>query len=112
MNITSEQVEQIPEIYRDFMLILKSIPDSRQSVVPINGLLLGNIFTSLRPRHHYEPSQIRAIADNLKKAGFVEEDGNGFFKPTSRGETLIEAISETLEPVSETVPDFPNLPGL
>ena len=53
------QVEQIPEIYRDFMLILKSIPDTRHSVLQINGLQLGEIFTYLRRRHHYEPSQVR-----------------------------------------------------
>ena len=111
MNITPEQVEQIPEIYRDFLLILKSIPDSRRSVMPINGLQLGEIFTTLRPKYHYEPSQIRSVADNLRNAGFLEENGLGFVKPTGRGEVLIEAIAETQEPVSKTVPDFPDLPG-
>src|ERR1700704_1690883 len=105
MSWTPEQIEQIPEVYRDFMLVLKPIPDSGQHVLRSNGIPLSKVFNALRLKYQYEPEQVRTLADNLKKAGFIEEDDLGFFKPTGRGEALIGAIVG----VQMSVPALPDL---
>jgi hypothetical protein len=106
MTWTAEQIEQIPEVYRDFMLVLKSIPDSRDSVLKITGIPLGRIYGALQMKYDYDFDQIRAVADTLKERGFVEVDSFGFFKPSGEGEALIRAIAE-VPGVPAGIPPFP-----
>ena len=74
MSWTPGQIEQIPEVYRDFMLVLKPIPDSGHHVSQIDGIPLSKVFNALRLKYQYEPEQVRTLAENLKRAGFIEED--------------------------------------
>ena len=111
MTWTTEQIEQIPEVYRDFMLVLKAIPDSRRAVVQISGIPLGKVFNALAPKYGYAPEHTRALADRLRKAGLIEEDRLGFLWPTGKGEALIEAIAATPEPEWEPI-EIPELPNL
>jgi hypothetical protein len=111
MTWTPEQIEQIPEPYRDFMLVLKAIPDSRQAVTQISGIPLGKVFNALAPKYEYAPRHIRALADQLGRAGLIEEDRLGFVWPTNKGEALIEAIAGTPEPELDLI-EIPELPNL
>ena len=107
MQWTMERIEQIPEIYRDFMLVLKAIPDSKNAALQITGLPLSKIFNALHMRWDYDPEQIRALADRLAAAHLVEVDHLGFVRPTAGGEQLIGVLAHAEEePV--TVPDFPS----
>src|SRR4051794_18467259 len=103
MTWTAEQIEQIPEVYRDFMLVLKAIPDSRHSVLKISGIPLGRIYSALQMKYDYDFDRFRAIADTLRAQGFVEVDSLGFFKPTGEGEALIRAIAG----MPAGIPPFP-----
>jgi hypothetical protein len=109
MSWTAEQIEKIPEAYRDFMIALKAVPDTRDEVLKINAIPLGRIFNFLRSKYAYEPEQVNALGENLRKAGFVDKDNLGFFWPTTKGEDLIEAISGQRRPLPATVPPLPDL---
>ena len=109
MTWTAEQIEKIPEVYRDFMLVLKPIPDSRDRALKFKRIALSKIFNALRLKYQYEPEQIGALADNLKRAGLVDLDGLGFVWPTEKGESLIEAIVAWQEPEPLTIPQLPDL---
>ncbi len=110
MEFTKEDVSQIPEPHRDFLQALWPIIDSRRTraVLRISGIPFSRLYGMLLERHGYEPSQARLVADDLKKAGLVEEDLHGFFTPTGRGEALLLAIREV--PVERgCVPVFPQI---
>jgi hypothetical protein len=109
MNWTKKQLDQVPEVYRDFMLILEPILDSKEPgrVLKVSGVHLGQIFNSLRLKYDYEPRAVREIADNLKKAGWIEEDEHGFVTPTAAGAGLIRALVRKREAVPSRVPPLP-----
>lgn len=109
MPWTREQIEQIPEVYRDFMVTLWPIIRSRQDVLRINGIPLGRVLTALSTRYDYNPEQIRKIADNLEAGGWVAEDKFGFFTPTAKGETLIKQLMNDQEVSAVEVPPLPKL---
>src|SRR5690348_789 len=110
MPWTREQIEKIPEVYRDFMMALKPVIDTRQSVMTIAAIPLGSVYNALLTRYDFGPQQVRQIADNLKRAGLIEEDRLSFLTPTGKGEALIEAIAGTEETITNGVPPFPDLP--
>ena len=106
---TPEQIEQIPAVYRDYMLILKQVPDTRSHVLQIGAIPSHHVFNALGPKYGYSPEEIRALTQNLKSANLIEEDQFGFVKPTTKGENLIEAIfgGSKYRPVSvPSLPDF------
>lgn len=111
MTWTAEQIEQIPEPYRDFMLVLTAIPVSPGAGVQISGIPLGKVFNALAPKYGYAPEHIRALADRLSRAGLIAIDPLGFIQPTGKGEALIEAIAATPEPELEPI-EIPELPIL
>ncbi|MEO6811783.1 MAG: hypothetical protein ABI353_21965 [Isosphaeraceae bacterium] len=107
MTPTREQIEQIPEVYREFLLVLKPIPDSRGAVLEINGIPLGKVFNALAPKYGYTPSHVRALAVELQKNGLINPvDALGFVTPTPKGEDLIAAIAGAREPEPITIPHF------
>ena len=111
MSWTKDQIEQIPDVYRDFMRTLWPIIRSRdpEEVLKITGITLGSILDFLSDRYDYDAWQIRKIADNLKVGGWIKEDKWGFFKPTPRGEQLLRQLKEMEEQPSVDVPPLPKL---
>lgn len=108
MNVTPDYVNKLPDVYRDFMLVLARVPESRNDTVRVAGLPLGVIFDALRfAGHPFEPKQVREMGDMLKKANWIEEDEFGFYKPTGPGEQLIDVIKGTLP--STEIPALPSL---
>jgi hypothetical protein len=110
MPWTSEQIEKIPSVYRDFMLALKPVLDTRQSVLTIAAIPLGSVYDALLTRYDLTAEQFRQLADNLRKAGLIDEDRLGFLTPTDKGEGLIDALAGKEEAASNGVPPFPDLP--
>jgi len=111
MTWTPEKLDTIPEVYRDFMMTLKPVLDSRDPrvVLRFTGIPFGQIYNGLTTRHDYEVEQVRELARNLEQAGFVQEDRLGFFTPTEAGEELIKAMAAEEEAGRARVPPFPKL---
>ncbi len=109
MTWTLEQLEQIPEVYRDFLIVLKPILDSKAPgvVLRINGIPFGMIYNALSNKHGYDVEQVRQVAQNLRRAGWIDEDKLGFFTPTAQGEDLIRTLSGTGGAVGQRVPPLP-----
>lgn len=109
MNWTLDKLQSVPEVYRDFMLILKPIIDSRKPdvILRIGGIPFGKFYDALATRYGYTAQQVEAVAENLRRQGLVEKDDLGFFKPTGAGEVLILALSDTAEALDSPVPPFP-----
>jgi hypothetical protein len=110
MTWTPEQLEQIPEVYRDFMTVLKPVLDSKAPgrVLKINGIHFGMLYEALSSRYDYDMEQVRQLAHNLRRDGWIEEDKLGFFTPTAKGEDLIRAISGSENGMRKTVPPLPS----
>jgi hypothetical protein len=110
MNWTQEMLDRVPEVYRDFMLTLKPIVDSRQPnvVLRINGIHIGQVYGALSAEHDYKFDQVRELARNLRREGWIEEDSLGFFTPTAKGEQFILALTETAETNGHRVPPLPS----
>lgn len=106
---TSEKIRQLPEVYRDFMLILKPVVDSRKpgTVLRITGIPFGMLVDYLSAKHEYNTEKVRRLADNLRRDNYVVEDTLGFFQPTGKGESLILALSGT--DAKDEVPPLPSL---
>lgn len=110
MTLTRDQIEQIPEVYREFLLVLKPILDSRGAVLKISGIPLGKVFNALAPKYGYTPSHVLALAGELQKNGLINPvDTLGFVTPTPKGEDLIAAIAGAREPEPINIPRFPSL---
>src|SRR5436309_2245310 len=109
MQWSKEQLEKIPEVYQDFMLILRPVIDSRDAVLKISGIPLGQVFSALRTKYQYEPQEVRELAQNLREGGLINQDDLGFLTPTGKGEALIRAIAGNQEPVPSRVPELPPL---
>ena len=109
MMWTPEQLEQIPEVYRDFMTVLKPVLDSKAPgrVLRINGIHFGMVYEALSNKYGYEIEQVRELAHNLRRDGWIEVDDLEFFTPTARGEELIRALSGSENGVGKSVPPLP-----
>lgn len=109
MTWTPEQLEQIPQVYRDFMTVLKPVLDSKapERVLKINGIHFNMIYEALSNWYDYDMEQVRQLAHNLRRDGWIEEDKLGFFKPTAKGEDLIRALSNSENGPRKTVPPLP-----
>ncbi|MGH7172330.1 MAG: hypothetical protein ACRELF_06860 [Gemmataceae bacterium] len=109
MTWTAEKLEQIPEVYRDFMIVLKPVLDSKAPgrVLRINGIHFGMVYETLSNQHGYDVEQVREVAHNLRRQGWIEEDNLGFFTPTAKGEDLIAALSGAANGQGKTVPPLP-----
>ncbi len=85
MALSREQLEQVPEVYRDFMLVLKPVVDSKAPgvVLRINGIPFGMVYEALSTKYGYNTEQVRELAHNLRAGGWIEEDQLGFFTPSS-----------------------------
>ena len=106
---TNEKIRQLPEVYRDFMLILKPVIDSRKpgTMLRITGIPFGMFVDYLTAKHEYNAERVRRLADNLRRDDYVVEDKFGFFQPTGKGEGLILALAG-----SESTDEVPPLPTL
>lgn len=111
MTWTLEQLERIPEVYRDFMIVLKPVLDSKTPgrVLRINAIHFNTVYEALSNRYDYDVEQVRQVAHNLRRDGWIEEDNLGFFTPTAKGEDLIRALSGSANGVGKTVPPLPAL---
>lgn len=111
MKWASEQLEQIPEVYRDFMIVLKPVLDSKAPgrVLQIHGVHFGMVYETLSTKYGYDLEQVHEVAHNLRRDGWIEEDNLGFFTPTAKGEDLIRALSGSENGVGKTVPPLPAL---
>jgi hypothetical protein len=109
MTWNPEELEKIPAVYRDFLLALKPIIDSRNSAVRIAGIPIGHLYSAIAFRHGYDLAQVTALARNLVSEGYVEMDKLGFYKPTGKGEDLILAIAGEPLPENANIPPFPKL---
>lgn len=108
MSWSQEKLEKVPEVYRDFMQVLRAVPDSRGSALQITGIPLGKVFNALAPKYGYTPAHVRELAERLKKARLIEEDPKfGFVWPTPEGEEMIRAIAGSEEPAAVAVPELP-----
>ena len=110
MTWTLEKLETIPEVYRDFMMTLKPVIDTRapEAVLKITGVPFRMILDALSYRHDYDSGQVREVARNLERRRLVQVDALGFFTPTAEGEELIEALAGAAEAVEQRVPPLPD----
>lgn len=107
---THEKMLQIPEEYRDFMLILKEVVDSKrpETILRVTGVHFSQLASLLTSRYEYNTKDVRDLADELVKANLVSEDRLGFFQPTPEGEALIAALSGNgVHTAEKRVPPFP-----
>ncbi len=109
MTWTPEKLQQIPEIYRDFMLTLKPVIDSRDHhvVLKINGIPFGMIFDFITSKHPLNVEQIHQLAHNLEVQDYIHRDELGFYTPTPKGEDLILALNGVDSEVASQVPPLP-----
>jgi hypothetical protein len=107
---THEKILQIPEEYRDFMLTLKPVLDSKrpETILRTTGIPFGRIVSLLTSKYEYRLDEFRKLADILYQRGLVQEDNLGFFVPTTEGESFIRAIVQDEEDDTRSrVPPFP-----
>jgi hypothetical protein len=109
MTWTREQLEEIPEIYRDFMLTLKPILDTRDRVLKIHAVNLGETIGRLRMEYDYDSEQLLEVAQTLEREGFLTSDVRRFMVPTEKGERLIRALSACRQPLRDLIPPLPKL---
>src|SRR5438094_628781 len=110
MSLTKQQIETIPSVYRDFLLALASVVESKRegSVVRIAGVPFSNVFDAVNEAHGYDLPQVRELAHNLEAKGYIKQDHFGFLSPTALGEDVIRVILPSVnEPAS--VPPLPDL---
>lgn len=91
-----EQLDQIPDVYRDFLVSLRPILDSEGMPMRIDGIPRGRVHSLMRMLGH--PYEFDEIADVLKEAGLVKEDRLGFFSPTDKGRRLIRQMIGDTKP--------------
>jgi hypothetical protein len=110
MSLTKMQVERLPEVYRDFMLALAPVVESKRegSVMKIGGVPFNRVFEAVNRSHAYDLPQVRELAHNLKAKDYIQEDKFGFLSPTALGEDVIRVLIPSIsEPV--VVPPLPDL---
>jgi hypothetical protein len=111
MTWTRDQIDDIPTVYRDFLLALRPVIDSRKrgAILQITAVPYADMYEYLRTHYDYSPDAIEQVARNLKARGLVEEDEYRFFVPTEKGAQLIEALAAERELAAEEVPALPDL---
>jgi len=111
MTWTPQQLEEIPEVYRDFMVVLKPVVDSRAPgvLLKITGIPFRMFVNVLSSRHDYDAEQVWQVAQRLKQQGLVDVDRWGFYTPTGKGEALIQALAGSGEAAPRPVPPLPQL---
>ena len=110
MKNLPEYVEKLPQVYRDIMLVLKAIPDTRKSAVKITGMPLSHIVSRIKlsgQSYSYNTEDIEEMLRQLAVNQFVSQDKLGFYIPTASGEELIKTIYGKREPVQNRVPELP-----
>src|SRR5437879_416849 len=107
--MTREQIDRLPNVYRDFMRVLRPVVTTRNSdsVLRITGIPFGMIYEAISTDYGYNLDQVRELAANLRRRGLVQEDKFGFFVPTGIGEELIRTLNE--EDSTNIVPPLPDL---
>jgi hypothetical protein len=111
MTWTLEKLETIPEVYRDFMMVLKPVIDSRDpgELLKITGIPFRMFIDALSYEHDYDSEQVWEVAQRLKQQGLVDVDRLGVYTPTNKGEALIQALAANGETTSRRVPPLPQL---
>lgn len=111
MTWTLEKLETIPEVYRDFMMILKPVIDTRapEAVLKITGVHFRTLYEMLFMGYDYEVTAVRQIAQILRQRGLINEDERGVFTPTDEGARLIVALAREGERVRQRVPPLPEI---
>ena len=111
MTWTVEQLEQISEVYRDFLTVLKPVLDSKApgTILRITGIPFGMIYNVLSNKYGYDVERVRQLAHNIRAQGLIEEDSLGFFTPTAKGEDLIRALSGMGDAIEKRVPPLPSI---
>ena len=107
MTLTKDTLDKIHPVYRDFMLALKPIIDSRTQPFQIRGMPASQIYDASARKYGFDPQQFYEIADNLRQQDLIERDKFGFYSPTGKGEALIRDLFRLLiggEPLPGTVP--------
>jgi hypothetical protein len=110
MALTKAQVEKLPDVYRDFLLSLAPVLESKRegAIMKIGGVPFSRVFEAVARLHGYDLPQVRELAHNLKSKGYIEEDKFGFLSPTELGEDVIRALVPSVsQPV--IVPPLPDL---
>lgn len=110
MTWTLEKLGTIPEVYRDFMMTLKPVIDTRapEAVLKITGIPFDMVYDKLSVRHGYEIEQIRQVAKSLRQRDLIREDERGVFTPTEEGERFIRALAKSRRSVPLWVPPLPD----
>lgn len=111
MALPQDKLEEIPEVYRDFLTVLKPVLDSKAPgvILRITAIPFGMIYNALSNKYAYDIEQVRRLAQNLRAQGFIEEDSLGFFTPTAKGEDLIQALNGMGGAVEKRVPPLPSI---
>jgi hypothetical protein len=105
---TQQELDQIPRVYRDFLLALRPVLDFEDGPLKITGIPRGRIQSLLTMKgHHFE---FDALASELEAADLVRHDRLGFYVPTAKGASLIRALFGPTEP-AEAPPLPPFLKG-
>ena len=108
---TKEKLVQFPEPYRDFMLMLKPVIDTRKpgTILRISAIPLGRHYGAFLEEYDYSPEQTQELAENLRGARYIDVDSLGFVVPTPEGEELIRAFAGEKETRNGLVPPLPAL---
>jgi hypothetical protein len=107
---TKDKLAQFPSPYRDFLLMLKPVIDSRKpgTLLRITGIPFGTLYGALFEEYDYGPEQVQALADNLRRARYIDMDALGFVVPTPEGEALIRAFAGETDAGNGKVPPLPS----
>jgi hypothetical protein len=111
MTWTLEKLATIPEVYRDFMTVLKPVIDSRdpKAILKITGIPFSKFANALSFRHDYDAEQVWEVAQQLRQQGLVDGDAHGIYTPTAKGESLIQALEGAEDLAGHRVPTLPQL---
>jgi hypothetical protein len=108
MTWSNEQLEQIPEVYKDFMLALKPMIDSRDQALHISGIPVGLVYSALARKYsEYDASQVKELLRNLRHQDFVDQDKFGFIVLRPKGEALIATLTQADQRKAKSVPPLP-----
>jgi hypothetical protein len=104
MPLTKDQIEQLHPVYRDFMMALKPVIDSRQQPFQIAGIPSGRVYDNSARKYGFDPHQFFEIGRNLSRKGLVELDKFGFYAPTALGEEFIQILAGELPSCADVPP--------
>ena len=93
MSLTKEKIESLHPVYKDFMMALKPIMDSRAQPFQIRGFPTGQVYDASARKYGFDPHQFHEIAENLRREGLIERDRFGYYYPTGLGEHFIHVLT-------------------